>query len=393
MPRAKKETVDVAVEEKEVSETQASEQENSAPPKRKRGRPRKVVDNSNASGSEVGNKEPTKNTNSENAAVDKAIKEPDEAPKKRRGRKKSDALDPYRDERMLLRGARQARTILSAMIERVEFNPNMKDAGASITAIVQYKGFRVIIPASEMGLSLDDSMSHQDKETAYQKYINPMIGADIDFVVVKVDDKANLAIGSRRIAMAIQKKQIYQNRNRAGGITQAEWALEHKTPIQAKVVSVAGSTVKIVVYGIECKVLARDADWIYTTNLSDLFSPGDEIKCVLKSIEVNPEDKNDIKITASIKEAYPNRQVKNAETFKDGSMCVGTVTGIGEKGVYVLLGDRKNGISGFCNIVHGSEYPQVGDKVVCKILEVNSDDGFAVVKITRFIQKKNHNRY
>lgn len=378
------------------------------PPKKKRGRkPKKVVENTTedvssekitkeVQESDVKTTEPENLEKASENEVSKTESAPsEETPKKRRTRrtKQADVLDTYRDARALLKGARKTMKILNAMLERIEYNENMEDAGTAVTAVVQYDGFRILIPAREIGIEVDEDLSHQEKEAIYRRYINPMIGSNIDFVVMRVDEKTNLAIGSRRIAMAIKKKQIYQNRSRTGKKTQAQWAMEEKVPVEAHVMAVAGSTVRIEVFGVECKVLARDADWIYTANLSDIFCPGDKIKCIIKSIVINEEDKNDIKITASIREAYPNRQIDNATTFKEGSICIGEVTGVNVKGYYVLLGDRKTGITGFCSTVRGTEIPAVGDKVSCQIRSVNENEGFANVNIVRIIQKKARNHF
>lgn len=379
-----------------------------APVKKKRGRKPKVkveeaventkdVDTSSDNNQkedikdEVEKKVPTESTTEK----DNSETNQEEKPKKKRTRraKQSDVLDEFRDTRILLKGARQTMKLLTAMLERIEYNENMEDAGTAVTAVVQYNGFRILIPAREIGIEVDEELTHQEKVSIYRKYINPMLGANIDFVIMKVDDKNNIAVGSRRIAMAIKKKKIYQNRSRAGKKTQAEWATENSIPVKATVMAVAGSTVRIEVFGIETKVLARDADWIYTANLSDIFCPGDVIKCIIKSITVNPEDKNDIKITASIREAYPNRQIENATTFQEGSICIGEVTGVNVKGYYILLGDRKTGITGFCETVRDTEIPAVGDKVSCQIKSVSAKDGYAYVNILRIVQKKSRNHF
>lgn len=379
------------VDEKDnLKETEATVE----PPKRKRGRPKKVT-------TETSVQEVKTDTIKEDTEVKEVRKEKSEessvepAPKKSRTRKtkQADVLDAHRDARALLKGAQKTMKILTAMIERIEYNEHMKDADTAVTAVVQHSGFRILIPASEMGIDVDEELTRQEKESIYRRYINPMIGANIDFVVRKVDEKTNLAVGSRRIAMAIKKKQIFQNRSRSGKKTQAEWAMEERVPVEAHVMAVAGSTVRIEVFGVETKVLAKDADWIYTANLSDIFCPGDKIKCIIKSINVNEEDKSDIKITASIREAYPNKQIDNAATFKDGSICIGEVTGVNVKGYYVLLGDRATGITGFCQTVRGTEIPAVGDKVSCQINSVDGDAGFAYVNIIRIIQKKARNRF
>lgn len=88
----------------------------------------------------------------------------------------------------------------------------------------------------------------------------------------------------------------------------------------------------------------------------------------------------------------PNRQLINASKFKVNSVCIGTVSGASEKGYYVDLGDLKTGISAFCKIVHGTDIPNTGDKVACQILSI-TDEGFAIVKITRIIRRINNNRF
>lgn len=311
---------------------------------------------------------------------------------KRRKRKteaeKEDA-EELRDTLALLRGGKQKMTIYSRMLERIETNENTVDPGVGICAIAELNGIKVMIPAKEMGITVDESLSPSERSKAYKRYLAPMLGSDIDFVVQHIDAKNKIAVGSRDIAMKIKKNQFFIKKTRAGSKTQAEYYMEKALKVPATVLAVAGSTVKVEVFGVETKVFSRDADWRYTANLATLFTPGDKINVIIKNFAVElPEGTKDpnVKLEVSIKEATPNRIADNIKNYREGSICVGTISGVTEKGYYISLGDHKTGIDAFCTTVLGNQIPQIGDKVACQIIKINVEDCFAVAKINRIIQ-------
>lgn len=325
---------------------------------------------------------------SEIQAQESSEKKPEKA---KRARKPKVVEDEYRDLRAILKGARQKMTILSGMLERVEYADNYSNPDKDIRAIVFYNGFRVVIPASFMGLNVPENLPSQERASMYKKYLNAMISADVDFVILSVDEKENLAIGSRKIAMGIKRKQNFENLYRNTGMSYISYCIAKKRPVDAKVMSVSGSLVRVEVCGIESRVFAKDASWRYTTKLNEMFYPGDTVKVIVKSFEKS--ETGEWSIEVSIREATPNKLTELASTFKINSVCVGTVSGVTEKGYYIDVGDIKTGIPGFCSLVHGTDIPQVGDKVICQIVNIDLEKGFAIVKITRIVRRANQNRF
>lgn len=326
--------------------------------------------------------------------VDKseASKETVEKKSKKKKKKDTEEDEALRDTLALMRGAKQKMTICSGMLECIECNENVAEAGASVCAVTHYNNFKVIIPANHMGCDIDESLPPQEKIKLYKRYLSPMLGANIDFVFLEFDKDNKVALASRSIAMEIKKKRIYLKKSRADQKTQAEYAVEKKIPVAANVMSVAGSTIRLEVFGVETKVFSREADWRYTADLSTLFSPGDKVKVIIKDVNIETElDENEkpintVSINVSIKEASTNRVAENIKNYKEGSLCVGVISGATEKGYYIALGDHDTGIDAFCTTVHGSTVPQVGDKVACQIVRINTDECFATAKITRIIQ-------
>jgi predicted RNA-binding protein with RPS1 domain len=327
---------------------------------------------------------PDKKEESKTASEQKSKAEP----KKKRKAKVVD--DGSRDTKALLIGASQTKRILTGMLEGVEYDENVADADLAVKCILYNDAYRIIIPASHMGIDIPEGVSNQEKVSLYRKYLGAMIGSTIDYVILKVDNKEHIAAGSRKIAMAIKRKHYYMTVKHGLNVSFMEHCVGAKIPVDARVMSVAGSVVRLDVYGVDTKVYAKDAAWRYTSNLSDLFAPGDEIKVLVKSIDKN--EKGDIKIDVSIKEATPNNQAENILKYKVNSVYVGIVSGVNANGYYIDIGDSTTGITAFCTAIHGAEIPQIGDKVSCQIVKIDEESGFTLTKITRIIQKANRNR-
>ena len=62
-------------------------------------------------------------------------------------------------------------------------------------AIVWYKGVKVLIPITHLALIKQN-----------KSLIRGMLGAEIDFIILELDDVANIAIGSRTDAMELRAK-------------------------------------------------------------------------------------------------------------------------------------------------------------------------------------------
>ena len=107
-----------------------------------------------------------------------------------------------------IHNAYRTRKILTGQLGGIE----QTDSGKTIV-IVDYKGFRIVIPLKEMMIDLGQGRSPSGKEYAelmlrQNKILGNMLGAEIDFIVKGIDSKTRSVVASRREAM-LKKRQIF----------------------------------------------------------------------------------------------------------------------------------------------------------------------------------------
>lgn len=326
------------------------------------------------------------------AAVEE-VKEPDSAPveekTKRKRKPKVEIDEETRDTRALLKGAKSSCTVLKGMIDRVDIAENAPSPETSVYAIVHYGNFKIMIPAVNMGLrDIPDNISGQEKAAKYKRMLNTMLGANIEYVVTHVSEKDHIAAGNREIALNIRRKKGFINKYRNTGMSQMEYAMEKKIPVEGDILAVSGSLIRMSVFGVEAKIMAKDAAWRFSNNLSENFFPGDTAKIIIKEINKN-EETGEFSVIGSIKETTANPQINNLADYSVSATCLGKVSGAIDRGYFLLIGDNKTGIEAFCDWVHGGITPQVNDIVSCQLTAINYETGQAKAKITRIIRRAN----
>lgn len=104
----------------------------------------------------------------------------------------------------------RTRRILTGMLSGIE----KTDAGRTI-AIVDYKGFRIVIPLREMVLDFPKGLYGIDYDEMilnYQKILNKMLGAEVDFVIKGIDGNSRSVVASRKDAMLKSSRSIISAR-------------------------------------------------------------------------------------------------------------------------------------------------------------------------------------
>ena len=315
-----------------------------------------------------------------------AKKNPDGQTGAKRKKKEPVVIDEEtRDTRALLKGARSRFVIQKGMIERIDVLENAPTRESAVCAVVRYKNFKIIIPAPMMGLEMPKEGDSFEKASILKKHMNTMLGSNIEYVVSKVSETENVAIADRSLAMSIKQKQYFINKYRSTGKSYMEYAMENKIPVEADIVAVSGSQVRLCVCGAEGKVLARDAAWRFSSNLSEYFFPGDTVKVIIK--EIGKREDGSFTVRASIKETTPNAQINNISDFSVDSTCLGKVSGAIQSGYFLAIGDNRSGIEAFCDLVHGGVVPMIGDLVSCQLTKIDYETGQAKAKITRIIRR------
>ena len=112
--------------------------------------------------------------------------------------------------------------ILTGMLGGVEET----EAGKTL-AVVDYKGFRVVIPLKEM-LVYTEMIRRQNK------LLSNMLGCEIDFIVKGVDQKTRTVVASRKEAMLKKRQVFYMNQDASGA-----YRIYEGRTVQARVIAVA----------------------------------------------------------------------------------------------------------------------------------------------------------
>ena len=273
-----------------------------------------------------------------------------------------------------IHNAYRTRRILTGTLGGLE----QTDSGKTI-AIVEYKGFRVVIPLKEMVMGYQNNLTgdaYNAMIVRQHKLLSRMLGAEIDFVVKGIDSKTRSIVASRKEAMLKKRKIFYMDTDDAG-----EYRIYDGRIIQARVIATAEKAIRIEAFGVECSVMARDLSWDWIGDARDRFSVGDQV--LVRILSVNREDIEHISIKADLRSVSDNRQ-DNLRLCRIQSKYAGTVTDIHKGVVYIRL---TNGVNAIAHSCYDRRRPGKKDDVSFVVTSIDEERGVAMGIITRIIRQ------
>ena len=134
-----------------------------------------------------------------------------------------------------LQNANRTKHILTGKLDSVGRTQNGMD-----TAIVLYKGIRVLIPLKEMMVHtgrVPSGAEYTDWLDQVTRILYARLDSDIDFVVGGIDEDSRTVVASRREAMRRKRKRFYLDTDELGN-----HLIEEGRMVQARVVAVATSS-------------------------------------------------------------------------------------------------------------------------------------------------------
>ncbi|MCI8472564.1 MAG: S1 RNA-binding domain-containing protein [Clostridiales bacterium] len=274
-----------------------------------------------------------------------------------------------------IHNAYRTRRILTGLLGGIE----QTDAGKTI-AIVEYKGFRIVIPLKEMTVKLPNQLSGDDYAqmvTRQNKLISKMLGAEIDFVVKGIDSKTRTVVASRKEAMLKKRQLFYMETDNTGA-----YRIYDGRIIQARIVAVAEKAIRIEAFGVETSIMARDLAWDWIGDAHDRFSVGDQI--LVRVLDVKRDNIEDISIRADAKSVSDNTSQDNLRKCRVQSKYAGKVTDVHKGVVYVRL---TNGVNAIAHSCYDRRMPGKKDDVSFAVTRIDQDRGVAVGIITRIIKQ------
>ena len=274
-----------------------------------------------------------------------------------------------------IHNAYRTRRILTGQLGGIEQLDNRKTV-----AVVDYKGFRIIIPIKEMMINLGRSPSGQeyaDLMLRQNKILGNMLGADIDFVVRGIDSKTRSVVASRREAMMRKRQTFYFDLDAEG-----KYRIYEGRIVQARVIAVAEKVIRVEVFGVETSILARDLAWDWIGDAHERFSVGDEV--LVRILNVRRNSLEDLGIRADIKSTSENTDRDNLQKCRIQGKYAGKVTDVHKGVVYVRLANGVNAVAHSC---YDYRMPGKKDDVSFAVTHLDVERGIALGIITRIIRQ------
>lgn len=248
--------------------------------------------------------------------------------------------------------------ILTGTIQGVE---RPADNPSRSLAVIYHGEFKVIIPAEEAVEPPDDYRGRLPEDVLHYM-LTKRLGAEVDYIVKGIDPGSGLAVASRLEAMKAKRKAYYLGTDRDGNNL-----LYSGVCAEARIVSVIRAGIFVDLFGLEIYIPLRELSYQRWMDAAAYFQPGQRI--LVKVLEVDRSDRNQIKATASVKQAGENPYEKALRRYSVGNRYVGAVSMVDTNGVFVAL---DGGIDCLCSYPKRGRPPR-GSRVTVRILGINND--------------------
>lgn len=285
--------------------------------------------------------------------------------------------EEYREDTIWheIRNAYRTRRILTGTLGGVE----QTDDGKSLV-IVEYKGFRVVIPAKEMMLRTARRPSgdaYADLMRRQNQILSAMMGAEIDFIVRGIDNKTRSIVASRREAMLKKRQTFYLDTDQNGMYRIYDGRL-----VQARVTAVAEKVIRIEAFGVECPIMARDLAWDWMGDAHERFSVGDRI--VVRILSVQRNSLEDISIRADVKSVSTSTDLDNLSKCRVQGKYAGRVTDVHRGVIFIRL---TNGVNAIAHTCLDRRLPGKKDDVSFVVTNIDTERSVALGIITKIIKQ------
>jgi len=241
-------------------------------------------------------------------------------------------------------------------------------------AIVSYKDRNVFIFLKEMVINTKRYFNNENEYTSnirFAKLLNPMIGAEIDFIVTFIND--DVVVGSRKNALMQLRISNYLYNEHNGN----EPNVSVGSIIPARILAVREEKLWVEVYGVETGISKIYTNCAYADDLRDKYFVGDFIDVIVKKINGSAAENLKIRVNECHDE-------KVFETIAIKENYSGFVTNNKNNMFFVALDIGIHAIALKC---FDNRKPHKGDKVVFTVIYKNENTKFVKGVISRIIKK------
>lgn len=210
-------------------------------------------------------------------------------------------------------------------------------------AIVWYEDIKILIPISHLGIS---------KQT--KSILRGMLGSEIDFIVMEIDETTNLAIASRIDAMNLRAKLELPK-------------LKLNDNIKVRIIAVGIKHIIVEMYGKEVIIKAENLQHTYIVNCKDIYTPGDYLKVKIKTLDI---ENNIFELDAKCFLTNPYKSIRKFIT--EYGEYTGKVIAFPKKNSGIIIQLDQSNISCLVRVpARFNNYPHYMQNVLIKVTEIN----------------------
>lgn len=195
------------------------------------------------------------------------------------------------------------------------------------------------------------------KRAVDPRYLEAMVGASIDLVIIKVEREAGFAIGSRRLASRSQR-YFFAHREDLHRIG---------SRVKCRMLAVGPRRCLVDCYGHDLDLTQREMRYAAIPDLRDEYHPGMELESVVKVYDSTKDE-----LIISVKETETNPILGAEQRHPVGSRRLAVISGKYGGGVFCNLPD---GVVCMCNysFQHEDSDFMVGENVMLVVQRYNEE--------------------
>lgn len=210
-------------------------------------------------------------------------------------------------------------------------------------AIVWYDEIKILIPITHLGTS---------KQT--KSMLRGMLGAEIDFIIMELDETSNIAIASRIHAMQLRTELELPK-------------LKVNDTVRVRIIAVGVKHIIVELYGKEVVIKADNLQHTYIINCKDLYVPGEYLKVRIKNINIS----NNV-FDLSSKDFIENPYKNIRKYITEGGEYTGKVIAFPKKNSGIIVQLDLVNITCLVRVpARFNNYPHYMQNVLIKISEIN----------------------
>ena len=220
-----------------------------------------------------------------------------------------------------------------------------------------YGDIKILIPSTHLGIPKTN-----------KSVIREMLGAEIDFIVIQIDEISNIAIASRIHAMQLRATLELPK-------------LKINDTVKVRITAVGVKHIIVELYGKEVVIKADNLKHTYIVNCKEIYTPGEYLTVRIKKIDI---EKNIFELDAKCLTENPYKNIRKYIT--EGGEYTGKVIAFPQKYSAIIVQLDITNMTCLIRVpAIFNSYPHYLDKVLVKISEIKENKKLIYGYLTRVI--------